>query len=77
MSSQKSTTQSPRVLILIGLAAWIATFVAIHPFQVILGYLALQLATSGVFAYFMWKAEQQPASPGSAGEEAGESAAPQ
>lgn len=77
MSSQKSTTQSPRVLILIGLAAWIATFIAIHGPWVILGYLALQIVTSGVFAYFMWKAEQQPASPGSIGEEAGESASPQ
>ena len=77
MSSQKQTPQSPRFLILIGLAAWIATFVAIHGPKVILGYLALQIVTSGVFAYFMWKAEQQPASPGSAGEEAGDSASPQ
>ncbi|MBE85206.1 MAG: hypothetical protein CME21_21835 [Gemmatimonadetes bacterium] len=77
MSSQKSTTQSPRVLILIGLAAWIATFIALHGPKVILGYLALQVVTSGVFAYSMWKAEQQPASPGSTGEEAGESASPQ
>lgn len=77
MSSPKQITQSPRILILIGLAAWIATFVAIHGPQVILGYLALQIVTSGVFAYFMWKAEQTPAASGSAGEEASESASPQ
>lgn len=76
MSSQKPTTQSPRFLILIGLAAWIATFIAIHGPKVILGYLALQIVTSGVFAFFMWKAEQKPTSPGSAGEEASESASP-
>lgn len=77
MSSQKQTTQSPRFLILIGLVAWITTFIAIHGPKVILGYLALQVVTSGVFAYFMWKAEKQPATSETASEEASETPSPQ
>lgn len=62
MPSQKPNNQSLRFLLIVGLVAWIATFIVVHGPGVILSYLALQVVTSGVFAWFMWKAEHQPGS---------------
>jgi hypothetical protein len=43
----------------LGLIAWVATFLWVHGPGVILPYLAIQIVTSGVFAFFMWKTEKK------------------
>jgi len=58
MASPNTSVRSLQVLLGLGLVAWVATFLCIHGPDVILPYLGLQIMTSGVFAFFMWKAEQ-------------------
>jgi len=58
MASPNTSIHSLQVLLGLGLIAWVATFLWIHGPDVILPYLGLQTVTSGVFAFFMWKAEQ-------------------
>ena len=38
---------------------WGRTFLWVHGPGVILSYLAIQIVTSGVFAFFMWKTEKK------------------
>lgn len=50
----------PRLSILIPvlLAVWLATVVAFHG-PAMIGYVVLHLATTGLFAYGMWKTEKK------------------
>jgi hypothetical protein len=57
-SSNNSSPQSLRLYLGLGLIAWVATFLMVHGPGVILTYLAIQIVTSGVFAFFMWKTEK-------------------
>ncbi|MFP6764515.1 MAG: hypothetical protein VB858_12885 [Planctomycetaceae bacterium] len=57
MASPNTSIRSLQVLLGLGLVAWVAIFIFVHGWDVILPYLCLQIATSGVFAFFMWKAE--------------------
>jgi hypothetical protein len=59
MPSSNSSPQSLRLYLGLGVIAWVATFLMVHGPGVILPYLAIQIVTSGVFAFFMWKAEKK------------------
>ncbi|MDA0588910.1 MAG: hypothetical protein O2820_14045 [Planctomycetota bacterium] len=54
-----SKSQSLRLYLGLGLIAWVATFLMVHGPDVILSYLAIQIVTSGIFAFFMWKTEKK------------------
>lgn len=60
MSAKSSKSIIPRLSILIPtlLAVWLATVVALHG-PAMIGYVVFHLATTGLFAYGMWKTEQK------------------
>lgn len=54
-----SGSYSLRLYLGLGLIAWVATFLMVHGPEVILSYLSIQIVTSGIFAFFMWKTEKK------------------
>ncbi len=60
MATNSNKSIIPRLSILIPtlLAVWLATVVALHG-PAMIGYVVLHLATTGLFAYGMWKTEQK------------------
>lgn len=58
--NMSSKSMIPRLSILIPtlLAVWLATVVALHG-PAMIGYVVLHLATTGLFAFGMWKTEQK------------------
>ena len=56
--SQKSLIPRLSILIPTLLAVWLATVVALHG-PAMIAYVVLHIATTGVFAFGMWKVEQK------------------